>query len=121
MHDVVWQALIAAFVTIILAWMQQRTRGAVDKGAAEATAAASDAAKGTRMVAGELARTAATQHAVAAAATVQMQENTELTRAANERVGAVAEAVNGQREAMLSRIDALEKALARALEARKTV
>ena len=30
----VWQALIAGVVTIILAWMQQRTKGAVDKSAA---------------------------------------------------------------------------------------
>lgn len=34
--DVVWQALIGAFVTVILAYMQQRTKNAVEKTAKDA-------------------------------------------------------------------------------------
>ncbi len=36
--DVVWQAAIGAIVTIVLAWMQQRTKDAVQKAAEEAAA-----------------------------------------------------------------------------------
>ena len=42
--DVVWQALIAAFVTLALAWMAQRTKKAVEKGAEESKEAAGAAA-----------------------------------------------------------------------------
>ena len=41
---VVWQALIAAVVTLALAWMNQRTKNAVDTGTSKASKSADDAA-----------------------------------------------------------------------------
>lgn len=43
MSDVVWQALIAAVVTLVLAWMQRATKKAVE-GVKDANLVASDAA-----------------------------------------------------------------------------
>jgi hypothetical protein len=44
MSDTVWQALIAAVVTIVLGWLQQRTKNSVDAGNSNAGKIASAAA-----------------------------------------------------------------------------
>jgi hypothetical protein len=49
--DLVWQALIAGIVTVVIAWMQQRTKSAVDEAAKVAVASADTAAIRTEQVA----------------------------------------------------------------------
>lgn len=51
MSDVFWQAIIAGAVTIVIAWMQQRTKQAVKDSAAESKATANIVADHVALVA----------------------------------------------------------------------
>jgi hypothetical protein len=94
-HDVVWQALIAGGVTIVLAWLQYRTKAAVEKSATVAAESADAAAVKAAEVSAKADRAAVVLAQTAAAATARtnavaakLDENTAIAVARTDAVAA---------------------------------
>lgn len=115
-HDAVWQTLITAVAGLVLAYMQWRTKNSVERSGSQATKAAQEAAANAaqvktalldndRATSGKLEAVKTALVEKADAAEMALAENTALT-------GEVKRLVNGQNEALVAKIAALEKRLA---------
>ncbi len=92
--DIVWQALIAGVVAVILGWLQVRTRDVVQKGIADAAAGDEVRAQKIDEVAAKLERSTAIATAKTDEVAAKLQDSTTATTAKIEENTAITKVIH---------------------------